>query len=49
MGGIATMMFVALFAFGSQMMGWDDADGKIRLAIFAAYVFGIIGGYRARA
>lgn len=42
------MMFVALFAFGNQLFGWDDEGGRIQLALFAAYLFGIIGGYKVK-
>jgi hypothetical protein len=47
-GGIATMMFVALFAFGGQMFGWEDDGGRIQLALVAAYLFGIIGGFKVK-
>lgn len=46
MAGLATVMFVALFAFGSSYSGWEDPNGRVSLALFAAYVFGLIGGYR---
>ena len=44
--GLAMIMFIALFAFGSSYFGWDDPGGRVSLALFAAYLFGIIGGYR---
>jgi len=47
-GGIATMMFVALFAFGGKMFGWEDDGGRIQLALVAAYLFGIIGGFKVK-
>ena len=46
MAGLATVMFIALFAFGSSYFGWDDPGGKVSLSLFAAFVFGIISGYR---
>lgn len=48
MGGIALMMFVALFGFGDEFVGWSDVDGKIKLALFASFVFGIICGWRTK-
>ncbi len=48
MGGIATMMFVALFAFGGKIFGWEDEGGRIQLALVAAYLFGIIGGFKVK-
>ena len=48
MGGLAVMMFVSLFAFGSEFVGWTDRDGHVQLALFAAFVLGIICGYRTR-
>jgi hypothetical protein len=46
MAGLAMIMFIALFAFGSQYFGWEDAGGQIQLALFSAFLFGIICGYR---
>ena len=48
MAGLAMAMFVALFAFGSTYFGWDDPGGRVSLALFAAFVFGIICGYRVK-
>jgi len=47
-GGIATMMFVTLFAFGGKMFGWEDEGGQVQLALVAAYIFGIIGGFKVK-
>ena len=46
MAGIAMVLFIALFAFGSNYFGWDDPAGKVSLSLFASFVFGIICGYR---
>ena len=46
---LATIMFIALFAFGGQYFGWSDPSGRVQLALVSAYVFGIIGGYRVKA
>ena len=48
MAGLAMVMFVTLFAFGSSYFGWDDPAGKVSLALFASFVFGIICGYRVK-
>lgn len=48
MTGLALAMFIGLFAFGPDMLGWQDPDGHIQLALFMAFIFGIISGYRAR-
>lgn len=48
MGGLALAMFVSLFAFGHDLVGWNDPGGKVQLGLFAAFLFGIICGYRTR-
>ena len=45
---LATAMFVALFAFGDTYFRWEDPGGDVQLALFAAFVFGIVSGYKAR-
>ncbi|UVO52699.1 hypothetical protein [Sphingomonas sp. SUN039] len=48
MGFIATALFVCLFVFGPQVLGYSDDDGGIKLALFATFAFGVLAGYRAR-
>ena len=48
MAGLAMVLFVALFAFGGQYFGWSDPGGHVQLALFSAFVFGIICGYRVK-
>jgi hypothetical protein len=48
MTGLALMMFIGLFAFGGQMLGWADYDGHVQLGLFMAFLFGIICGYRTK-
>jgi hypothetical protein len=48
MTGLALMLFIGLFAFGAQYFGWSDPHGEIQLSLFAAFVFGIICGYRTK-
>lgn len=49
MGMLALAMFIALFGWGHQIFQWSDPDGQIQLALFAAFLFGIICGYRINA
>ncbi len=49
MGMLALAMFIALFGWGHQIFLWSDPDGQIQLALFAAFLFGIICGYRVNA
>lgn len=48
MAGLALMMFIGLFAFGGDFMGWHDTNGKVQLALFMSFLFGIICGYRTK-
>ena len=48
MMGLALAMFIALFAFGGQMLGWSDPGGKVQLGLFMSFLFGIVCGYRTR-
>lgn len=48
MAGLALGMFIGIFAFGSQLLGWSDPEGQIKLGLFMSFLFGIICGYRTR-
>ena len=48
MMAIALAMFVAMFAFGGQLMGWSDPTGQVQLGLFMSFLFGIVCGYRTR-
>ncbi|MGH6614317.1 MULTISPECIES: hypothetical protein [Sphingomonas] len=48
MATLAMIMFVGLFAFGGQYFGWSDPAGRVQLALFSAFVFGIICGFRVK-
>jgi hypothetical protein len=48
MVGLALVMFLGLFAFGSQLMGWSDPNGQVQLGIFMSFLFGMICGYKTR-
>ncbi|MDO7833626.1 hypothetical protein Q4610_01075 [Sphingobium sp. HBC34] len=47
MSGLALAMFVGLFAWGQQIVGYDDPHGKVQLALLATFSFGLMIGYRA--
>ena len=46
---LALAMFVSLFAWGSNYFGWDDPDGKVRLALFTCFVLGALCGFKSKA
>ena len=48
MAWIAIALFVALFMFGDALVGWHDPAGHVQLALFAAFLFGTISGYRVK-
>ena len=45
---LALAMFIGLFTFGHQLLGWTDYNGQIQLGLFMAFLFGIICGYKVR-
>ncbi|WIW89255.1 hypothetical protein K3M67_04580 [Sphingobium sp. V4] len=47
MSGLALAMFVGLFAWGQDIVGYDDPQGKVQLALLATFSFGLMVGYRA--
>ena len=48
MMGLALGMFIGLFAFGHDLLGWRDPGGQVQLGLFMSFLFGIICGYRTR-
>lgn len=44
MAALALGMFVALFAYGGELLGYRDPTGMVKLALVATFVFGIICG-----
>lgn len=46
MAMLALVMFIGLFAFGGEFLGYTDADGMVRLALLATFIFGLICGIR---
>lgn len=45
---LALGMFIAIFAFGSRLLGWNDPHGQVQLGLFMSFLFGTICGYRVR-
>ena len=43
---LALLMFIGVFAFGGQLLGWDNAGGQVQLGLFMSFLFGIICGFR---
>ena len=48
MSGLALAMFVGLFAWGQQIVGYADPHGRVQLALLATFCFGLLIGYRAK-
>ena len=46
MGFVSLIMFLGLFVFGHEAFQWYDPAGHVQLAIFAAFVFGIVCGLK---
>ncbi len=42
----ATALFVGLFAFGRQVIGWHDELGKVQMVLVASFVLGYFAGFR---
>lgn len=43
---LALAMFLALFWFSGQILGIYDTSGQLQLGLFAAFLFGIVCGYK---
>ena len=49
MVGLATAIFVGLFAFGEEFFGWSHSSNEqVQLGLFLAFVLGIVCGYKTR-
>ena len=46
--GLALCMFISLFAFGHDLLGWHDPHGQVQMGLFMAFLFGIVCGYRTK-
>ena len=43
---IAIALFIALFFFGRQVIGWHDEAGKVQMTLVASFVLGYFSGFR---
>lgn len=49
MVGLATAMFIGLFAFGQEFFGWSrTTNDEVQLGLFVAFVLGIVCGYKTK-
>jgi hypothetical protein len=48
MVGLAGVMFAVLLGWGATYFGWDDPDGKVRVALFTSFVLGALCGYKSK-
>jgi hypothetical protein len=49
MVGLAAAMFVALFAFGHEFLGWSASNNnEVQMGLFIAFVLGILCGYKTK-
>lgn len=49
MVGLAIAMFIGLFAFGHQLLGWGSSpNDEVQLGLFIAFILGIICGYKTK-
>ncbi len=48
MAGLAIAMFLALFIYSGEILGIHTGHGQMQLGLAAAFIFGIICGYRVR-
>lgn len=49
MVGLAIAMFIGLFAFGQELIGWDhSSNDPVQLGLFIAFILGIICGYKTK-
>lgn len=49
MVGLATAMFIGLFAFGHEFFGWGGVpNDDVQLGLFLAFILGIVCGYKTK-
>lgn len=48
MAGLAMFLFLGLFFFGADTLGWTDSHGRVQMALASSFVFGIIFGLKNR-
>ena len=45
---LALAMFIWLFGWGAESLGWSDPSGKVQMALVASFILGIFLGYRSQ-
>lgn len=45
---LALAMFISLFGWGAEYIGWSDPSGKVQMALFTSFILGIILGYKSQ-
>jgi hypothetical protein len=49
MVGLAIILFVGLFAFGQQMLGWGgSSNDQVQIGLFMSFILGILCGYKTK-
>lgn len=49
MVGLATAMFIGLFAFGHELLGWGGVPSdEVQLGLFLSFILGIVCGYKTK-
>jgi hypothetical protein len=49
MVGLAAAMFIGIFAFGQQYLGWSASNNdQVQLALFLSFILGILCGYKTK-
>jgi hypothetical protein len=49
MVGLAIAIFIGLFAFGQQVLGWDGtSNDEVQMGLFLAFILGIVCGYKTK-
>ncbi len=49
MVGLATAIFVGLFVWGHEYIGWGGAtNSEVQLGLFLSFVLGIVAGYKTK-
>ncbi len=49
MVGLAIAIFIGIFAFGQEYIGWSSAENDhVQLAMFITFVLGVLSGYKTK-
>jgi hypothetical protein len=49
MVGLATAIFVGIFGWGDQLLGWSDYyNNEVQLGLFLSFILGIVAGYKTK-